>query len=186
MFTRKLGRSNIEISAMGLGCWAIGGPYQRTEDGKNFSPMGWGKVDDKESIRAIHAGMDAGINLIDTANKRGGHDNTTIVLINVPRNVQMMVPKKRSKLPWIIGGGIALLLILVFASVLTINLLRATIFATPTPTFTASPVPTATHTLPPTPRPTFTETLPATATPVEPTYTPWPTNTESPPGTQTP
>ena len=139
-----------------------------------------------EFIRAKPNLKAAAQDLLDTANKRGGHDNTTVVLINVPRNVQMMVPKKRSKLPWIIGGGIALLLILVFASVLTINLLRATIFATPTPTFTASPVPTATHTLPPTPRPTFTETLPATATPVEPTYTPWPTNTESPPGTQTP
>jgi len=124
--------------------------------------------------------------LIDTANQRGGHDNTTIVLINVPRDVQMMVPQKSNRLPWMIGGGIALLLLLIFASVLTINLLRTTIFATPTPTFTASPVQTATQTGTPTMVPTRTDSPPATATPLEPTYTPWPTNTEPPSGTQTP
>ena len=124
--------------------------------------------------------------LIDTANQRGGHDNTTIVLINVPRDLQLMVPQKPNRLPLMIGGGIALLFLLIFASVLTINLLRATIFATPTPTFTLSPVPTATLTEAPTLSPTPTDTPPATATPIEPTYTPWPTNTEPASGTQTP
>ena len=138
-----------------------------------------------EFIRAKSSLKAAAQSLIDTANQRGGHDNTTIVLINVPHNVQMMVPKKPSKLPWIIGGGIALLLFLVFASILTINMLRATIFATPTPTFTASPVPTAIQTETPTISPTPTEILTATPLPLEPTYTPWPTNTELPSGTQT-
>jgi aryl-alcohol dehydrogenase-like predicted oxidoreductase len=58
MFTRRLGRSNLEVSAMGLGCWPIGGPW--TFDGE---PAGWGQVDDAESIRAIHYALDAGINL---------------------------------------------------------------------------------------------------------------------------
>ena len=76
---RILGKSGIEVSAMGLGCWAIGGPNLRTSDGETFTPMGWGKVDDAESIRALHAGLDLGINFIDTANNYGaGHSETVI------------------------------------------------------------------------------------------------------------
>ncbi|MBN2499707.1 MAG: aldo/keto reductase, partial [Anaerolineales bacterium] len=60
---RKLGRSGIKVSAMGLGCWAIGGPFNSAG-----SPAGWGEVDDEESIRAIHAGLANGINFFDTAN----------------------------------------------------------------------------------------------------------------------
>jgi len=62
MFTRTLGKSGIEVSAMGLGCWAIGGPW--TLDGRQ---VGWSKVDDKESTRAIHIALDLGINFFDTA-----------------------------------------------------------------------------------------------------------------------
>jgi aryl-alcohol dehydrogenase-like predicted oxidoreductase len=51
---------------MGLGCWAIGGPFWADE-----TPLGWGEVDDEESIRAIHAGLDLGITLFDTANVYG-------------------------------------------------------------------------------------------------------------------
>lgn len=123
--------------------------------------------------------------LIDTANQRGGHDNTTVVLISVPQDLKLTVPQKTNWRPWLIGGGITLLLFLAFAAVLTVNLLRATVFATPTPTLTASLIPTATQTEAPTSVPTSTETLPATPTPLEPTYTPWPTNTELPPPTQT-
>src|SRR5512137_2390843 len=69
MFKRRLGRSNLEVSAMGLGCWAIGGPW--TIDGE---PAGWGQVDDAESIRAVHYALDAGINFFDTAANYGcGH-----------------------------------------------------------------------------------------------------------------
>jgi hypothetical protein len=130
--------------------------------------------------------MAAAQELIDTANQRGGHDNTTIVLIKVPRDLKMTVPQKTNWRPWIIGGGIALLLFLAFASVLTVNLLRTTVFATQTPTFTASPFPTVTQTVAPTISPTPTETLTETPAPPEPTYTPWPTNTELPSGTRTP
>jgi len=69
VFKRRLGRSNLEVSALGLGCWAIGGPW--TFDG---SPAGWGRVDDAESIRAIHSALDGGINFFDTAANYGcGH-----------------------------------------------------------------------------------------------------------------
>jgi aryl-alcohol dehydrogenase-like predicted oxidoreductase len=71
---RKLGRSGIEISAMGLGCWAIGGPFWEGE-----TPHGWGEVDDNESIRAIHAALDLGVTFFDTANVYGaGHSEVVL------------------------------------------------------------------------------------------------------------
>jgi aryl-alcohol dehydrogenase-like predicted oxidoreductase len=71
---RKLGRSGIEISAVGMGCWAIGGPFW---DGE--TPLGWGEVDDEESIRAIHAALDRGVNFFDTANVYGaGHSERVL------------------------------------------------------------------------------------------------------------
>jgi aryl-alcohol dehydrogenase-like predicted oxidoreductase len=51
---RKLGSSGIDISAIGFGAWAIGGWM-------------WGGADENLAIGAIHAALDAGINLIDTA-----------------------------------------------------------------------------------------------------------------------
>lgn len=71
---RNLGRSGIEISALGMGCWAIGGPWF---DGD--TPLGWGEVDDRESIRAIHAALDRGVNFFDTANVYGaGHSERVL------------------------------------------------------------------------------------------------------------
>jgi len=74
MFKRRLGRSNLEVSAMGLGCWAIGGPWDWLEADGSKNPVGWGQVDDAESIRAIHHALDGGINFFDTAANYGcGH-----------------------------------------------------------------------------------------------------------------
>jgi aryl-alcohol dehydrogenase-like predicted oxidoreductase len=74
MNSRKLGRSGIEVSPLGMGCWAIGGPFWEGE-----TPLGWGEVDDEESIRAIHAALDLGITLFDTANVYGaGHSERVL------------------------------------------------------------------------------------------------------------
>jgi aryl-alcohol dehydrogenase-like predicted oxidoreductase len=74
MFKRRLGRSDLDVSAMGLGCWAIGGPWDWLEADGSTGPVGWGQVDDAESIRAIHYALDAGINFFDTAANYGcGH-----------------------------------------------------------------------------------------------------------------
>jgi len=71
---RKLGRSGIEVSALGMGCWAIGGEWWYIEEGQEPSACGWGGVDDAESIRAIHAALDVGVTLFDTADVYGcGH-----------------------------------------------------------------------------------------------------------------
>ncbi|MEU6504824.1 aldo/keto reductase [Streptomyces sp. NPDC046942] len=68
--SRTLGRSHIEVSALGFGCWAIGGEWQ-SADGQ---PLGWGKVDDDESVRAIRRALDLGVTFFDTADCYGtGH-----------------------------------------------------------------------------------------------------------------
>ncbi|MBL8291921.1 MAG: aldo/keto reductase [Bryobacterales bacterium] len=65
MQTRQLGNSDLLITPLGIGAWAMGGA------GWAFS---WGPQDDDASIQAIHAGLDAGINWIDTAAVYGlGH-----------------------------------------------------------------------------------------------------------------
>jgi aryl-alcohol dehydrogenase-like predicted oxidoreductase len=74
MSQRALGRSELKVSAMGLGCWAIGGPW-RWLDG----PGGWGDIDDNESVHAIHAALDLGINFFDTAATYGtGHSEQVL------------------------------------------------------------------------------------------------------------
>jgi aryl-alcohol dehydrogenase-like predicted oxidoreductase len=58
MMQRLLGRSGIAVSAIGMGCWAIGGD--------------WGKVDDAESVRALQRALDLGVTFFDTSNAYGG------------------------------------------------------------------------------------------------------------------
>lgn len=71
---RMLGRSEIQVSPMGLGCWAIGGPWFWLD-----GPGGWGDIDDNESVRAIHAALDLGINFFDTAANYGtGHSERVL------------------------------------------------------------------------------------------------------------
>jgi aryl-alcohol dehydrogenase-like predicted oxidoreductase len=74
MVTRRLGKSDIQVSALGMGCWAIGGPWIWAQPGEDPFPAGWGMVDDRESMRAIHSALDLGINFFDTAANYGaGH-----------------------------------------------------------------------------------------------------------------
>src|SRR5579863_5749594 len=70
MTLRTLGRSDLNITPIGMGAWAIGGG--------NWE-FGWGAQDDKESVAAIHAGLDRGINWIDTAAAYGlGHSEQVV------------------------------------------------------------------------------------------------------------
>lgn len=87
---RNLGRSGIEVSALGMGCWAIGGPFWAGE-----TPLGWGQVDDDESIRAIHAALDQGINFFDTANVYGaGHSERVLGRALAGRRSQVVIATK--------------------------------------------------------------------------------------------
>ena len=70
MDTRKLGNSDLLITPIGFGAWAIGG------GGWEFS---WGPQDDVDSIAAIHEALDCGINWIDTAAVYGlGHSEEVV------------------------------------------------------------------------------------------------------------
>ncbi len=69
MQTRKLGQTDLMLTTVGLGTWAIGGPWQ----------WGWGPQDDQEAVAAIWAALDAGINWIDTAAVYGlGHSEELV------------------------------------------------------------------------------------------------------------
>ncbi|QBD76831.1 aldo/keto reductase [Ktedonosporobacter rubrisoli] len=68
---RTLGRSGIEVSALGMGCWPIAG-ITRIEPGFGGGTFGWGNIDDNESIRALHAARAAGITFFETADVYGG------------------------------------------------------------------------------------------------------------------
>jgi aryl-alcohol dehydrogenase-like predicted oxidoreductase len=73
-------------SALGVGCWAIGGPW--VASGR---PAGWGEVDDEVSIRMIHTAVEAGIRLLDTADVYGaGHSEVVVgeALRRLPASVR--------------------------------------------------------------------------------------------------
>lgn len=70
MQTRQLGNSDLQITPLGIGAWAMGG------GGWAFA---WGPQDDGDSIGAIHAALDRGINWIDTAAIYGlGHSEEVV------------------------------------------------------------------------------------------------------------
>lgn len=67
---KRLGNSDLQISRLGIGAWAMGG------GGWQFA---WGKQDDRDSVAAIHAALDAGMNWIDTAAVYGlGHSEEIV------------------------------------------------------------------------------------------------------------
>jgi len=89
-FTRQLGRSGIQVSAMGLGCWAIGGPFWDGDDA-----VGWGEVDDDESISAINRALDLGVNFFDTADVYGtGHSEHVLGRALAGRRDQVVIATK--------------------------------------------------------------------------------------------
>jgi aryl-alcohol dehydrogenase-like predicted oxidoreductase len=70
MQTKQLGHSDLQITPLGIGAWAMGGA------GWSFS---WSQQDDKDSIAAIHAALDSGMNWIDTAAVYGlGHSEEVV------------------------------------------------------------------------------------------------------------
>ncbi len=69
MRTKRLGQTDLELTVIGLGTWAIGGPWE----------YGWGPQDIDESVSTILAGIEGGINWIDTAPIYGfGHSEEVV------------------------------------------------------------------------------------------------------------
>src|SRR6516162_7975953 len=70
MKTKQLGNSDLFITPIGFGAWAIGGSGWE---------IAWGSQDDRDSIAALHEALDAGINWIDTAAVYGlGHSEEVV------------------------------------------------------------------------------------------------------------
>ncbi|HEU5469663.1 MAG TPA: aldo/keto reductase [Actinophytocola sp.] len=87
---RKLGRSGVEVSAIGLGAWAIGGPF--SAGGRE---AGWGEVDDGESIAAVRQALDLGVTLIDTADTYGaGHSERVLGRALAGRRDEVVIATK--------------------------------------------------------------------------------------------
>ena len=70
MQTRQLGNSDLSLTPLGIGAWAMGG---------NGWAFGWGAQDDADSIAAIREALDRGLNWIDTAAVYGlGHSEEVV------------------------------------------------------------------------------------------------------------
>ncbi|NLX10329.1 MAG: aldo/keto reductase [Chloroflexi bacterium] len=83
MDKRVLGRSGIEVSPMGMGCWAIGG-------------SGWGGgANDPESLRGLHKALEMGITFFDTADAYGaGHSERLLAQALAGRRDRVVIATK--------------------------------------------------------------------------------------------
>jgi len=74
MEKRQLGKTDLYVSIIGFGSWAIGGPAMA-----GTTPLGWGDVDDTTSMKALLRACELGINFYDTADIYGlGHSEELI------------------------------------------------------------------------------------------------------------
>lgn len=78
---RKLGNTDLNLSVIGFGCWAMGG--------------GWGQTDDRESIAAVRRALDLGVNFFDTADIYGfGHSEEVLAEALGSRRKDVIVATK--------------------------------------------------------------------------------------------
>ena len=91
---RRFGNTDLIVSEIGFGAWAIGGAAMIGE-----TAIGWGEADDTVSGKAIHAALDAGINFFDTADIYGlGHSEELLGKL-VGKNKELLIATK--------GGNVA-------------------------------------------------------------------------------
>jgi aryl-alcohol dehydrogenase-like predicted oxidoreductase len=86
---RKFGNTDLNVSEIGFGAWAIGGNAKVGD-----TAIGWGKVDDEVSKKAIMAALDAGINFFDTADFYGlGHSERILREVLAPSETIIIATK---------------------------------------------------------------------------------------------
>jgi aryl-alcohol dehydrogenase-like predicted oxidoreductase len=91
MHYREFGRTGWQVSEVSFGAWAIGGA--------------WGKVDDRESIAALHRSIELGVNLIDTADVYGdGHSEQLIARVLKDQPVHVITKAGRRLDPHVASG----------------------------------------------------------------------------------
>ena len=89
---RRMGASDLEISAIGFGCWEMGGNQ-------------YGDVDDREEARAVHRAIDLGVTLFDTAAIYGhGHSEEVLGKALGARRKEIVLVTKGG-LSWEVVGG---------------------------------------------------------------------------------
>jgi aryl-alcohol dehydrogenase-like predicted oxidoreductase len=82
---RVLGQTGMRVSTLALGCWAFAGDAN------------WGAQDDAASIATVHAALDAGVNLFDTAEAYGdGHSEEVVGRALVGKRAQALIATKAS------------------------------------------------------------------------------------------
>ncbi len=86
---RKFGNTNLMVSEIGFGAWAIGGGATIGE-----TLIGWGDANDHESRQAIFAAVDAGINFFDTADIYGLGHSENILGETIGSNKEMIIATK--------------------------------------------------------------------------------------------
>ena len=80
----------MTANPVGFGCWAIGGPFWRDD-----KPVGWGEVDDNESIAAIQRAFDLGVDFFDTADVYGaGHSERVVGRALAGKRDQVLIATK--------------------------------------------------------------------------------------------
>jgi len=98
MIKKRLGNSDMELTPIGVGAWAMGG------GGWKFA---WGPQDDTESVAAIHAALDHGVNWIDTAAVYGlGHSEEVVARALAGRSHRPYIFTKCSRV-WDEAGEIS-------------------------------------------------------------------------------
>ena len=81
---RELGRTGWRVSSISFGAWAIGGP--------------WGRVDDRESLAALHRAVDLGVNFFDTADVYGdGHSERLLAQLKRERREEIFIATKAGR-----------------------------------------------------------------------------------------
>ena len=86
---RKFGNTDLTVSEIGFGAWAIGGGAMI-----GTTSIGWGDSDDTVSIKAIHASLDAGINFFDTADIYGLGHSENLLGETIGKNKEVIIATK--------------------------------------------------------------------------------------------
>jgi aryl-alcohol dehydrogenase-like predicted oxidoreductase len=89
MQCRKFGNTDLVVSEVGFGAWAIGGGAMI-----GSTPIGWGEADDSISAKAIQVSIDAGINFFDTADIYGLGHSEELLGKTIGKNPKMIIATK--------------------------------------------------------------------------------------------
>lgn len=86
---RKFGKTDLTVSEIGFGAWAIGGNAV-----VGTTPIGWGPADDSTSVAALRKSLDVGINFFDTADFYGLGHSEELVGKEFRKNKEVIIATK--------------------------------------------------------------------------------------------